>query len=168
MGDRGRECAELPLWKQNVDMHVETRVVAAILTALLHLLIVFALVRVTASVGRPPPPAAARETSADKLRDAGERIISVDISPGLSTHGLVCAGSSYIGVGVTAEPGSERIILVGDNTPASRAGLRHDDIVLNPGVWRDAHTEGALLRVLVLREGVKMALAVQVGKICIG
>ena len=106
--------------------------------------------------------------TADKLHGAGERIISVDISPGLSTNGLVCAGSSYIGVGVTATPGSERIILVGENTPASRAGLQRDDIVLNPGVWQDAHEDGALLRVVVLRKGVKMALMVQVGKICIG
>jgi len=52
--------------------------------------------------------------------------------------------------------------------PASRAGLQHDDIVLNPGVWRDAHREGALLHVVILRDGVKMAMAVQVGKICIG
>ena len=149
-------------------MRVEPRAVAAILTALLHLLILFALLRVTARVEQPPQPSAQQETTADKLHGAGERIISVDISPGLSTHGLVCAGSSYIGVGVTATPGTERIILVGDNTPASRAGLQRDDIVLNPAVWRDAHQEGALLRVVVLREGVKMAVSVLVGKICIG
>jgi predicted metalloprotease with PDZ domain len=149
-------------------MRVVPRAVAAILTVLLHLLILSALVRVTASVEKPPQPPAEQETTADKLHGAGEQIISVDISPGLSTNGLACAGSSYIGVGVTAEPGSERIILVGENTPASRAGLQHDDIVLNPGVWRDAHEDGALLRVVVLREGVTMAMSVLVGKICIG
>jgi predicted metalloprotease with PDZ domain len=149
-------------------MRVEPRAVAAILTVLLHLLILSALVRVTASVVKPPQPPAEQEVTADKLRGAGEQIVNVDISPGLSTRGLVCRGSSYIGVGVTAEPGSERIILVGDNTPASRAGLQHDDIVLNPRVWRDAHKDGALLQVLVLRDGVKLALSVQVGKICIG
>ena len=151
-------------------MHVEPRAVAAILTVLLHLLIMFALVRVTASLVKPPPPPppAAHETTADKLHGAGEQVISVDIRPGLSTRGLACAGSSYIGVGVTAEPGSERIILVGENTPASRAGLQHGDIVLNPSVWEDAHTEGALLHVVILREGVKVAVAVLVGKICIG
>jgi hypothetical protein len=134
------------------NMRAEPRAVAATLTVLLHLLILLALIRVTASVHKPPQPAAAHEMTADKLRSAGERIVSVDISSGLSTKGLVCSGSSYVGIGVTATPGSERIILVGDNTPASRAGLQRDDIVLNPGVWRDAHTEGALLRVLVLRE----------------
>src|SRR5690349_9636626 len=130
-------------------MSVEARVVAAILTVLLHLLILSGLVRVTAGVMvKPAPPPRGQEMTAEKLHGAGERLIDVDISPGLSTKGLACAGSSYIGVGVTSEPGSERIILVGDDTPASRAGLQHDDIVLNPGVWRDAHTEGALLRLL--------------------
>ena len=149
-------------------MHVDPRALAAILTVLLHLLIASALVRVTTSVVKPPQPPAEQETTADKLHGAGEQIINVDISPGLSTRGLACAGSSYIGVGVTAEPSTERIILVGENTPASRAGLQHDDIVLNPGVWRDAHEEGALLQLVILREGVKMAVSVLVGKICIG
>ena len=149
-------------------MHVVPRAVAAVLTVLLHLLILFALVRVTASADKPPQPAAEQETTADKLHGAGEQIVSVDIRPGLSTYGRVCAGSSYIGVGVTATPGSERFILVGDDTPASRAGLQRNDIVLNPGVWQDAHTEGALLRVVILRGGVKLVVSVLVGKICIG
>ena len=79
-----------------------------------------------------------------------------------------CAGSSYVGIGVTATPGSQRIIMAGDDTPASRAGLQHDDIVLTPEIWQEAHPEGALLRVKVLRNGVKMALWVLVGEICIG
>jgi hypothetical protein len=149
-------------------MSAVPRAVAAILTVLLHLLILSALVRVTASVVKPPQPPAEQEMTADKLYGAGEQIVSVDIRPALSTRGLACEGSSYIGVGVTAEPGSERIILVGDDTPASRAGLQHDDIVLNPAVWRDAHREGTLLHVLILRDGVKVVVAVQVGKICIG
>jgi hypothetical protein len=157
---------ELPA--QNDDVPLEPRAFAAILTVLLHLLVLSALVRVTASPVKPPPAPAGQELTADKLYGAGEQTISVDISPGLSTSGLACTGSSYVGVGVTAEPGSERIILVGDNTPASRAGLLHNDIVLNPGVWHDAHREGALLHVWILREGVKMAVSVLVGKICIG
>jgi hypothetical protein len=143
------------------------RVVAAILTVVWHLLIVFALLRVTGNPG-DPPPSPEQEVTADKLRGAGEQVISVDIRPGLSTTGLACAGSSYIGVGITAKPGTERIILVGENTPASRAGLRRNDIVLNPGVWRDAHKEGALLHLVVLRKRVKIFLTVLVGKICIG
>ena len=149
-------------------MRLVPRAVAAVLTVLLHLLILFALVRVTASADKPPPPAAEQEMTADKLHGAGEQIVSVDIRPGLSTHGRVCAGSSYIGLGLTATTGSERIILVGDDTPASRAGLQRDDIVLNPGVWQHAHTEGALLRMEILRNGVKMVVAVLVGKVCSG
>lgn len=149
-------------------MRVVPRAVAATLTVLLHLLILTALVRVTAGVVRPPPAPAGQDMTADQLHGAGERTIRVDIVPGLSATGLACAGSSYVGVGVTADPGSERIILVGDDTPASRAGLQHGDIVLNPGVWRDAHREGSVLHLLVLRDGVTLVVEVRVGKICIG
>jgi hypothetical protein len=65
-------------------------------------------------------------------------------------------------------PRTDRIILVGDDTPASRAGLRHDDIVLNPSVWQQARVEGALLLVRVLRDGGQVTLPVLVGRICIG
>ena len=147
---------------------VDSRAVAAILTVLLHLLILFALVTVTARSIKPPQPPAEEETRADRVYGAGEQVISVAIGPGLSTSGPACTGSSYIGVGVTAEPGSERIILVGDDTPASRAGLQHDDIVLNPDVWRRAHSEGELLHLVIVREGVRMTVSLIVGKICIG
>ncbi|MDQ6638053.1 MAG: hypothetical protein M3Z15_00105 [Pseudomonadota bacterium] len=137
------------------------------LTVLLHLLILSALLRVTAGVIEPPPPTAGQEISADRLRGAGRQIVSVDIGPARSTSGLACTGSSYVGVGVTADPRTERIVIVGENTPASRAGLLHDDIVLNPSVWRDAHQNGVVLQVMILREGVKMTVSVRVGEICI-
>jgi hypothetical protein len=146
---------------------VMPRAVAATLTVLLHLLVVAALLRVTTPRFDPPLPPAAFETSADRLRDAGERIVGVELLPTLATSGLVCPGSSYVGVGVTADPRTDRIILVGENTPASRAGLRHDDIVLNPAVWREPREEGVLLFVLVLRENTKLVVPVRVGKICI-
>ena len=149
-------------------MRAEPRAIAAVLTVLLHLLILFALIRVPVSVVEPPQPAAEQETTAHQLHGAGEHIVSVDIRPGLSVRGRVCAGSSYVGVGVTATPDSDRILLVGDDTPASRAGLQPDDVVLNPEVWQEARTEGALLRMLVLREGVTRVVTVLVGKICIG
>jgi hypothetical protein len=149
-------------------MPSQPRAIAAALTLLLHLLILFALIRVPASVVEPPQPAAEQETTAARLHGAGEQIVSVDIRPGLSVRGRVCAGSSYVGVGVTATPDSDRILLVGDDTPASRAGLQPDDVVLNPEVWQEARTEGALLRMLILREGVTRVVTVLVGKICIG
>lgn len=149
-------------------MDVAPRLVAATLTALLHGLVVAVLMRATVGPAQPPPAAAVQLVNADRLRDAGERLVEVDISPGLNTRGIACAGSSYVGIGITADPRTDRIILVGDNTPASRAGLQHDDIVLNPDVWRDAHVDGALLHVLVLRDRAKLALRVLVGRICIG
>jgi hypothetical protein len=142
------------------------RAVATMLSVLMHLLIVSVVVRVaTDLVDSPRPPA--QEATADKLRGAGERVARMELTPGLGPSGLACTGSSYVGVGVTADPRTERIILVGDDTPASRAGLQHDDIVLNPVVWRDAHREGELLRVQVLREGVTIVVPIRIGKICI-
>jgi hypothetical protein len=147
-------------------MRPEPRAVAGLLSVLLHLLILSAFVRVaTDSINTPRP--SDQEETADKLRGAGDRVARVELRPGLLTSGLPCSGSSYVGVGVTADPRTERIILVGDDTPASRAGLQHDDIVLNPAVWRDSHREGELLWVQVLREGVTMIVSVRVGKICI-
>ncbi len=144
------------------------RGIAALLTVLLHLSILFALLAATAGVVAPPRPAAGQEISADTLRDAGERIVDVDIRPELSRRGLVCPGSKYVGVGITADPRTQRIVMVGDDTPASRGGLQPDDIVLNPEVWGDAHQEGVLLRVRVLRDGLKTIVPVRVGWICIG
>lgn len=150
-------------------MSAESRLFGAALTALLHLLVLGVLLRVTSRPIPPPQPPALQSASAERLRGAGEQFVEVDIRPELTTRrGRACEGSSYVGIGITADPRTDRIILVGDDTPASRAGLRHDDIVLNPTVWQYAHVEGALLRVLVLREGGQVTLPVLVGRICIG
>ncbi|HEX4233767.1 MAG TPA: hypothetical protein VH041_05630 [Caldimonas sp.] len=133
----------------------------------MHLVILVALLHLTTHVVKPLP-ATLRFASADSLTDAGERIVSVDIRPGLSTGALACRGSRYIGIGITSDPRTERILMVGDDTPASRAGLQHDDIVLNPEVWRDTPREGTVLRLLVLRESGKTIVPVRVGWICIG
>ena len=147
-------------------MRLEPRAVAVVLSLALHALVVSAFVRAVAtSIEAPRPPE--HEATAERLREAGDRVARVELRPGLLTSGLPCAGSSYVGVGVTADPRTERIILVGEDTPASRAGLQHDDIVLNPAVWSDSRREGMLLRVEVLREGVSMIVSVRVGKICI-
>ena len=147
---------------------VRHRALAAALTVLLHAVVVAALLRAATGVVKPPEPPAAQAPSVDDLRDAGEQIVvAVDLRPAIPTSGLACPGSTYVGLGATADPRTDRIILVGDNTPASRAGLQQADIVLNPDVWRGTHREGDLLRVLVLRDGTKLVALVRVGRICI-
>ena len=147
-------------------MPLVPRAVAAMLSVLLHVLIAAAFVRAaTAFIDAPRP--AEHEATADKLRGAGDRVARMELRPGLAASGLACSGSSYVGVGVTADPRTERIILVGDDTPASRAGLQHDDIVLNPAVWHAPHREGDVLAVQVLREGATLLVPVRIGKICI-
>jgi hypothetical protein len=147
---------------------VAHRVVAAALTVLLHVLIIAALLHVTTRALPPSPPAAWVQATAERLRDAGDRLVSVDLLPDASGGAPLCSGSSYVGVGITADPRTERIVMVGDDTPASRAGLQRDDIVLNPDVWGEARDEGSVLFVRVLREGGGQAtLIVRVGRICI-
>jgi hypothetical protein len=148
-------------------MRMAPHAVAAMLSVLLHLLILSVLFRVTLGWVNPPQPSN-QETTANSVRGAGDGIARIELRAGHpTTSGFACSGSSYVGVGVLADPRTERIVLVGEDTPASRAGLQHDDIVLNPAVWRDSHREGVLLRVKVLREGVTMIVSVRVGKICI-
>ena len=152
-------------------MAAAPRFVAATGTVLLHLALVSALVHQTSAVSVPPRPPhlAFEETTAERLHAAQDHVVSVDlVRSDTMTSGLACEGSSYVGIGVTADPRTERIILVGDDTPASRAGLKRDDIVLNPDVWRGVHREGALLELFILRDSVKMAVLVRVGTICIG
>jgi hypothetical protein len=146
-------------------MRLEPRAVAAVLSVLLHVLILSALLHVAMAAVKPPQPP--DDTTASKLRGAGERVMSLELRPGMSASDLDCSDRSYIGVGVTSDPHTERILVVGENTPASRAGLQHDDFVLNPDVWRDSRRDGVVLHMLILREGVKMAVLVRVGKICI-
>ena len=146
---------------------VSHRAVAAALTLLLHVLFFAALLRVSTRAVAPPPPLAWFEVSAERLRDAGDRLVSVDLLPERSGGAPLCPGSSYVGIGITADPRTERIIMVGDDTPASRAGLRRDDIVLNPSVWSEPREDGTLLLVRVLREGGQATLIVRVGQICI-
>ena len=93
------------------------------------------------------------ERPSTKLYDAGEQLVSVDIGPGLSARGFACAGSSYVGVGVTADPRHRGASSSSATTrPHPRAGLQHDDVVLEPEVWRDAHQEGVILHVTILRQ----------------
>ena len=149
-------------------MRAESRLVGAALTALLHLLVLWVLLRGAPGPVAPPQPPALHAVSAERLRDAGEQLVEVDIRPSLAIRrGRACDGSSYVGVDITADPRTDRIILVGEDTPAARAGLRHNDLVLNPTVWQHAHVEGAMLLVRVLREGGQVTLPVLVGRICI-
>lgn len=136
-----------------------------VFTVLLHLMILSALLRVTSVT---LPPTVEQEVSADRLHGAGEQLVRVDVVPAPFAAGRSCEGSSYVGIGVTIAPATSRIILVGDDTPASRAGLQHDDVVLNPQIWDRAYPEGTLLRVDILRSGQRRSLWLQVGRICIG
>ena len=148
-------------------MRMQPHAVAATLSVLLHGLVLTALFRVASGL-IDPPPLAQEAATVKKLHAVGTQLARIELQPGGLPSGLACPGSSYVGVGVTADPRTERIILVGDDTPASRAGLQHDDIVLNPAVWHGPHREGVVLWVQVLRDGATMVMPVRVGKICIG
>ncbi len=80
--------------------------------------------------------------------------------------GLACGGSNYDGLGIMTD-GFGRVIDVGPNTPAERAGLLRDDIFLNsedfwPGKFKPGHND-----VLKIRRGAqRLDLPVTIGVIC--
>ena len=148
---------------------LEPRAVGAVTTLLVHALTVYALLHVTSVALAPAPHPPLRPVVAETLHGAQRHVVSVDlVRADTITSSRACEGSSYVGIGVTADPRTERVILVGDDTPASRAGLKRNDIVLNPEVWHGRHAEGELLELLVLRDRARLMVAVRIGTICIG
>jgi hypothetical protein len=149
-------------------MSAGARAVGTFLTVLLHLLILGIVLEVRLPANAPEGPTGALDVDPTRLREAGEEVVRVDIAPGGAAPGVICEGSSYVGVGITAEPSTERIILVGEDTPAARAGLRRSDVVLNPAVWREARSEGVMLHLRIRRGRARLEVPVLVGRICIG
>lgn len=149
---------------------MRVRLAAAVLSIALHFALALTLVHVTAKVPPPPPKHTAwnedKDENAIHLRGAEA---SVDVKPlaetGLFAGQQTCPGKSYIGIGVVVGAGADVITLVGTNTPASRAGLRVGDLLIDAD-WSKREIEGSVLTFLVLRDGLQFPVTLTVARIC--
>ncbi len=137
---------------------MRARAIGAAASTALHALVLAAFVRVPAPIIPPPPTHTTWRYEQGheppvKLRGADR-----------AGMGLACV-KSYIGVGVQMSF-TDRVIEVGINTPAERAGVLVGDQVLNSPFdaadWRDGKT----VLLVVSRGGLTLPLTVEVGKIC--
>jgi hypothetical protein len=77
-----------------------------------------------------------------------------------------CADGSYVGIGVLDDL-SGRILMVGENTPASRAGLRVGDVILNAAILGpNRYPAGAVIALRVRSDADQRFVDVRVGKVC--
>lgn len=136
-----------------------------ILTLLLHAALLLSLVRVTGSSAAPPP----KQTNHPPAPHLHARSDSVDVLliPGDGKGGIhkPCAGTEYVGIGVMLSSRGDWILLIGENTPASRAGLHIGDTVLN----REALNEprlGATIRLVIERGGSQFPVEMAAATIC--
>jgi hypothetical protein len=142
------------------------RPICAALVLLLHALTVLALLPTSSAAPppqhtKPPPQAPERLTGAD--RDVTVRVKLP--GPG-NAGGISCTGGSYIGVGVMVSARDE-VMMVGERTPAERAGLMRGDKVMNGEVWtRDSNVAGTVLHLVIMRDGKQFERDVTVGRIC--
>jgi hypothetical protein len=88
---------------------------------------------------------------------------------GMTPEDLVeCEGGEYVGIGIWQGPGGA-VLMVGDNTPASRAGMRVGDVLLNGDILEpNRYPKGTAVRLRVLRGGAELLLTIFVGRVCFG
>lgn len=148
------------------------QLIAAALSLAIHLALALTLLHVTAK--SPPPPPKHTEwnygsgESAIHLRGAelpSEVTVTPPADKGITATGQDCPDKSYVGIGIVVNPGIDLVTLVGTNTPASRAGLKAGDILLDADLARDA-TIGRVVPLKVLRDGLQFDVSVTVARIC--
>lgn len=141
------------------------RTFAALLTLALHAALLLSLVRVTGSAAAPPPKTPNRPPAAHL--HAHSDSVDVLLIPGDGKGGIhkACAGYEYVGIGIMLSSTGDWIILVGENTPASRSGLKPRDTVLNREALNDMRL-GAVIRLVIERGGSQFPVQMTAATIC--
>lgn len=151
------------------------RIPSAIASAALHAAIVVALVGALPSCGEGLAGQPGSVGDPVRLLHGIEEQKPVQVQ--LLTEGqamaqpqapVKCEHGEYTGVGIMSGVGG-RVWLVGENTPASRAGLKDDDIILNVDILApDRYSVGTPLTLEVMRGDQHLRLVVFIGRVCYG
>jgi hypothetical protein len=137
---------------------MRARLIGAAASSALHALVLASMIVAWPKSSPPPPPkhTSWKYTGTEapvKLRGADR-----------AGMGLACV-KSYIGVGVQMSF-TDRVMEVGINTPAERAGVQVGDHVTNSPFDREDWRNQRTVTLIVSRGGVAVPLVVEVGKIC--
>lgn len=129
------------------------RFIAITGTILLHLLLLLALLPVVPT----QQPAGDTDRPQDvKSLKGGQGLVEAKIIAGEGLSGASCQGGSYVGIGLTVGRNGF-IMMVGENTPASRAGLERGDVILNEGdLWIKEWKEGDIVVIKLHNREVSM------------
>lgn len=140
------------------------RLGGAILTLLLHATLLLSLVRITGSAAAPPPKL---ENHPPAPHLHAHATVDVLLIPGDGKGGIhqPCTGREYVGIGILLSSKTDSILMIGDNTPASRSGLRVGDDVLNREALREMKV-GQLIRLVISRDGSEFPLELRAATIC--
>jgi C-terminal processing protease CtpA/Prc len=148
------------------------RIVGTAGSIALHALLILSLLHITGTAPKPPPQHTDWKDEPEQvtklLRGADQGLVpTTPIADGQTiAGGITCADRSYVGIGIMIASFMDRVMMVGDDTPASRAGLLPGDFILNPGELGTNFEEGHVLNLRVSRDGVEMAITVAVRRIC--
>ena len=140
------------------------RWIAGISTILLHLLLLLALVPVV-STQQPPAQQQKNESETAKSLRGGQGLVEAKIIAQNGYSGPSCDGGSYVGIGILVGWGAT-IKSVGDNTPASRAGLKEGDMILNESDLQMNWKGGEIVVLKIQRGQEQLEIAIKVEKIC--
>ncbi len=145
-----------------------SRYLGAAASGLAHVLLLLLLLDATSRATKLPPKPAdiAREHTAQHVYGAG--LVPVNLQDGTGMHlGQECPDRHYTGIGVLTSSAEDRIIDIGPNTPAERAGLKRGDAILNPEVFQtDNYPPGAILHLRIRRDDGELEVRVVPAKIC--
>lgn len=141
------------------------RIVGAVGALVVHALLLLALIP---SCGAPPAPSApapeTRPETAKKLQ-GGQGLVEAKIIAPEGYNGPSCQGGSYVGIGILVGWGGT-VKSIGENTPASRSGLKEGDLITNESDLNGEWKGGETIVLYVLRNNEKLEIGMKTEKIC--
>lgn len=140
------------------------RLIGATGAILLHLLLVLALLPGVPVNREPSTPTDTNPQAAKKLK-GGQSLVEAKIIAPEGLQGPSCASGSYVGIGILVGWGGT-VKSVGENTPASRAGVLEGDIITNESDLDTSWKGGEAVVLHLLRGGEKVVVGMKVEKIC--